>query len=88
MPIRAIARMMGVGRNTVRRAFAAEGPPKYQRPARGSKVDEVEPQIRELLRLHHARASIMSGHAGRSCLRITAWISSALHPLRRSYRVF
>ncbi|MGO9383274.1 MAG: hypothetical protein ACLP4W_14570 [Mycobacterium sp.] len=45
-------------------------------------------QIRELLRLHHARVSIMSGHAGRSCLRITASISSAPHPPRRSYRVF
>jgi hypothetical protein len=83
-----IARVMGVGRNTVRRALAAEGPPRYQRPARGSKVDAVEPQFRELLRLHHARVSIMSGHAGRSCLPITASISSAPHPPRRSYRVF
>ena len=79
---------MGVGRNTVRRALAAEGPPKYQRPARGSKVDAVEPQIPELLRLHRARASIMSGHARRSCLRITASISSAPHPPRRAYRMF
>ena len=52
MPIKSIARVMGVGRNTVRRALAAEGPPKYQRPARGSKVDAVEPQIRELLRAY------------------------------------
>jgi hypothetical protein len=51
-------------------------------------VDAVEPQIRELLRLHHGRASIMSGHTGRSCPRITAWISSAPHPPRRSIRVF
>lgn len=49
MPIRAIARKLGVGRNTVRRALAAEGPPRYQRPAKGSVVDGVEPQIRELL---------------------------------------
>lgn len=49
MPIRAIVRKLGVGRNTVRRALAAEGPPKYQRPAKGSAVDEVEPQIRALL---------------------------------------
>jgi transposase len=34
----------------VRRALAAEGPPSYQRPARGSIADAVEPQIRELLR--------------------------------------
>ena len=49
MPIRAIARRLGVGRNTVRRALAAEGPPRYRRPARGSAVDAVEPQIRQLL---------------------------------------
>lgn len=49
MPIKAIARVMGVGRNTVRRALEAEGPPKYRRPRRGSLVDAVEPQVRELL---------------------------------------
>jgi transposase len=50
MPIRAIARRLGVGRNTVRRALAADGPPKYRRPGKGSAVDAVEPQIRALLK--------------------------------------
>ncbi|MFI7699333.1 helix-turn-helix domain-containing protein, partial [Nonomuraea sp. NPDC049480] len=36
MPIKAIARHLGVARNTVRRALAAEEPPKYQRPGKGS----------------------------------------------------
>jgi transposase len=49
MPILAIARVMGVSRNTVKRALAADGPPRYQRPPRGSCVDAVEPRIRELL---------------------------------------
>lgn len=49
MPVRAIARLLGLGRNTVRRALAAEGPPKYQRPLKGSAVDAFEPRIRELL---------------------------------------
>jgi transposase len=49
MPVRAIARQLGLGRNTVRRALAADGPPRYQRPPKGSAVDAVEPQIRELL---------------------------------------
>lgn len=49
MPIKAIARQLGIGRNTVRRALAADEPPKYQRPVKGSIVDEVEPQVRELL---------------------------------------
>jgi transposase len=49
MPIRAISRLLGVGRNTVRRALAAEGPPRYARKPGGSIVDAAEPQIRSLL---------------------------------------
>jgi len=49
MPIKAIARGMGCSKNTVRRALAADGPPRYQRASRGSVVDPVEPRIRELL---------------------------------------
>ncbi len=48
MPIKAVARVMGVSKNTVKRALAAEGPPTYQRPPRGSIVDAVEPRVREL----------------------------------------
>ena len=43
MPIRAIARHLGISRNTVRRALNSEAAPE------GSIVDAVEPQIRELL---------------------------------------
>jgi transposase len=49
MPVRAIARRLGMGRNTVRRALAADGPPKYVRPLKGSVVDAVKPQIWGLL---------------------------------------
>jgi transposase len=49
MPIKAIARRMGISKNTVKRALAAEEPPKYRRAGRGSIVDAVEPQVRELL---------------------------------------
>jgi transposase len=49
MPIKAIARVMAVSKNTVKRALAADGPPRYERAARGSVVDAVEPRIRELL---------------------------------------
>lgn len=49
MPIKAIVRKLGVSRNAVRRALAAEAPPKYVRPPRASVVDAVEPQIRALL---------------------------------------
>lgn len=49
MPIRAIARKLGIARNTVRRAVADNEPPKYRRAPKGSIVEVVEPQIRELL---------------------------------------
>ena len=49
-PIKMIARTLGVSRNTVRAALAAEGPPKYVRKPTGSAVDACEPRIREQLR--------------------------------------
>ena len=54
MPVKAIARMLGISRNTVRAALASDGPPKYQRKAAGSAVDAVEPRIRELLQAYPA----------------------------------
>jgi transposase len=50
MPIRAIARHLGISKNTVKRALATDRPPVYQRPLKGSAVDAVEPAIRELLK--------------------------------------
>jgi transposase len=49
LPIKQIARVLGVSRNTVKAALRSADPPKYERPARPSVVDEVEPRIRELL---------------------------------------
>ena len=49
MGIKAIARRLGVARNTVRTALRSEGPPRYERAATGSAVDAVEPAIRGLL---------------------------------------
>jgi transposase len=52
LPIKVIARLLGVSRNTVRSAIATDAAPKYvRRPAR-SVVDEVEPRIRELLQVY------------------------------------
>jgi transposase len=52
LPIKVIARVLGVSRNTVRAAIASDAPPRYERKAAGSIVDEVEPRIRELLRAY------------------------------------
>jgi transposase len=52
LPIKMIARVLGVSRNTVRSALASDAPPKYERAAAGSVVDAVEPRIRELLQTY------------------------------------
>ena len=52
LPIKMIARTLGVSRNTVRAALASDGPPAYARRPAGSLVDGVEPRIRELLRVY------------------------------------
>jgi transposase len=61
MSIRGIARHLGISKNTVKKALASAGPPKYQRPAKGSIVDAVEPQIRELLRVFPDMPSTVIG---------------------------
>lgn len=48
-PIKQIARDLGIGRNTVRRALRGEDPPDRSRGPRGSKIDVFVPQIRALL---------------------------------------
>ena len=50
VPIKEIARRMGVARNTVRAALASDKPPQYERAPRGSVADAYEPQVRALLR--------------------------------------
>jgi transposase len=52
LAIKAIARTLGISRNTVRAALASDGPPKYERKLAGSVVDAAEPRIRELLRAY------------------------------------
>ena len=49
MPIKAIARRLGISKNTVKSALACDEPPKYERPPKGSAVDAFDMRIRELL---------------------------------------
>jgi transposase len=50
LPIRMIARTLGISRTTVRSALVAERPPRYVRMPAGSAVDAFEPRIREQLK--------------------------------------
>ena len=50
VPIKEIARRLGVARNTVKAVLASDRPPKYERAPRGSVADVFEPQVRALLR--------------------------------------
>lgn len=52
LPIKAIARVLGISKNTVKAAITSDAPPRYQRPRKGSIVDAAEPRIRELLRAY------------------------------------
>src|SRR5680860_1250913 len=49
MAVKAIARRVGVARNTVRAALAADTPPRYERKPAGSRFDAYEGQVRALL---------------------------------------
>jgi transposase len=49
VPIKEIARRLGLARNTVWAALTSDRPPKYERVARPSVVDAFEARIRVLL---------------------------------------
>jgi transposase len=52
LPIKVIARVLGISKNTVKAALASDQAPKYERRQVGSIIDEVEPRIRELLQTY------------------------------------
>lgn len=65
VPIKQIARELGIGRNTVRRALRGEEPPNRARGPRGSKIDPFVPQIRALLAEHpRMPASVIAERVG------------------------
>ena len=49
VPQRQVARDLGIGRATVARAVASDGPPKYERPAVPTSFMPFEPAVRQLL---------------------------------------
>jgi transposase len=83
LSIRAIARVRGVSRNTVRNALSASGPPRYRRRPAGSVVDVVEPQIRELLAAYPKMpATVIAGRIGwQNSIRVLSGRVAELRPL-------
>ena len=49
VPQRQVARDLGIGRSTVARAVASDGPPKYERPAVSTSFTPFESAVRQLL---------------------------------------
>jgi transposase len=89
VPIRAIARQLGIDRNTVRRALRREGLPKYIRTAlRASKLDAFKPYLErrlmecpELTAVRLFQEIQAQGYAGRCSI-----LRDFLRPLRQEHR--
>jgi transposase len=83
LSIRAIARVRGVSRNTVRNALNASGPPRYQRRPAGSVVDAVEPRIRALLAAYpQMPATVIAERIGwQNSIRVLSGRVAELRPL-------
>jgi transposase len=83
LSIRAIARVRGVSRNTVRNALQAVGPPRYQRQPAGSIVDVAEPRIRELLQMYpRMPATVIAERIGwQRSIRVLSGRVAELRPL-------
>ena len=83
LSIRAIARVRGVSRNTVRNALKAEGPLRYQRRAAGPVVDAAEPRIRELLTAYPQMPSTVIGEriGWQNSIRVLSGRVAELRPL-------
>jgi transposase len=83
LSIRAVARVRGVSRNTVRNALNADGPPRYQRRPAGSIVDAAEPRIRELLQAYpQMPATVIAERIGwQNSVRVLSGRVAELRPL-------
>lgn len=85
MGVKAIARRMGVSRNTVRAALRAVDPPRYTRSSPGSIVDAVEGEVRALLReMPEMPATVIAERIGWK--RGLTVLKQRVHELRPEYR--
>ena len=86
MGVKAIARRLGVARNTVRCALRSDEAPSYEREGPGSAVDAFEPAIRRLLAVTpDMPATVIAERIG-WCRGITV-LRERVGELRPAYRV-
>jgi transposase len=52
VPQRQVARDLGIGRSTMKRALASQGPLKSERPVVATALTPFEPLVRQLLKDH------------------------------------
>jgi hypothetical protein len=89
LPIWQIAKLRGISRNTVRAAVRSDGPPRYERAAKGSVADGFEPRIRSCCGLQYA----VDGDRGADRVAVfdpdverAGWRSCGRHTCRRIRR--
>ena len=85
VPQRQVARELGIGRSTVARALAAEGPPKYERQQVPTAFDVVEARVRAILEEHPGMpATVLAERVGWSGS--ITWFRENVAELRPLYR--
>lgn len=75
VPIKEIARRLGVARNRVRSALASDRPPSFRRPERGRVVDAYEARIRALLAEYPRMPATVTRASGRRIIRVGGQIA-------------
>jgi transposase len=81
---RAIARQLGIARDTVAGALASDAPPKYERTAVRSAIEEIEPRIRALLSAYpRLPATVLAERVGwRGSI---SWLRERVRAIRPEY---
>jgi transposase len=81
---RAVARQLGIARDTVSGALASDGPPKYQRASTPSAISEVEPRIRALLSIYPGMpATVLAERVGWTGL--ISWFRERVRAIRPEF---
>jgi len=85
VPQRQVARDLGIGRSTVARALASDGPPKYERQEVPTAFDAVEARVRAILEEHPGMpATVIAERIGWSGS--ITWFRENVAELRPLYR--